>query len=222
VLTPAVINITNLVGYSLQICQKNYKKEQFWDQRYAENETVYGLSPNKFFKLFIDQHKPGSILLPAEGEGRNAVYAASKGWKVDAFDFSQVAKEKALDYARGEKVQISYEFKNIIDFKAGKQYDAVGLIYVHLPEGLRRKFHQEIYNSIKPGGFMVLEAFAKEQVQFESGGPRDASLLYDAPSLCNDFPFLHLISCGQEEIMLDEGDYHKGKAAVLRLIGQRL
>ncbi|HQV87536.1 MAG TPA: class I SAM-dependent methyltransferase [Chitinophagaceae bacterium] len=196
--------------------------QQFWDQRYAENETVYGNEPNKFFRLFIDQHKPGTLLLPAEGEGRNAVYAASRGWQVDAFDFSQVAKEKALDFARGERVVINYELKNIADFKAGKQYDAVGLIFVHLPEVLRKKFHQEVYNSIKPGGFMVLEAFAKEQAQLESGGPRDATLLYDAPSLCNDFPFLHMISCEQKEIFLEEGDYHKGKASVLRMIGQRL
>jgi len=196
--------------------------QQFWDQRYAENETVYGNEPNKFFRLFIDQHKPGTLLLPAEGEGRNAVYAASRGWQVDAFDFSQVAKEKTLDFARGERVVINYELKNIADFKAGKQYDAVGLIFVHLPEVLRKKFHQEVYNSIKPGGFMVLEAFAKEQAQLESGGPRDATLLYDAPSLCNDFPFLHMISCEQKEIFLEEGDYHKGKASVLRMIGQRL
>ncbi len=196
--------------------------QQFWDQRYAENETVYGYEPNKFFKLFIDLHKPGSILLPAEGEGRNAVYAASKGWQVDAFDFSEVAREKALDFARGENVQVNYDLKNITAFKAEKLYDAVGLIYVHLPEEQRKKFHQEIYNSIKPGGFLVLEAFAKEQAQFESGGPRDTALLYDAPSLCNDFPFLHLMSCEQKEIILNEGDYHKGKAAVLRIIGQRL
>ena len=201
---------------------KSITMQQFWDQRYVENETVYGNEPNKFFKLFIDLHKPGTLLLPGEGEGRNAVYAASKGWQVDAFDFSQVAREKALDFARGERVIINYELKNIADFKAGKQYDAVGLIFVHLPEVLRKKFHQEVYNSIKSGGFMVLEAFAKEQAQLESGGPRDATLLYDAPSLCNDFPFLHMISCEQKEIFLEEGDYHKGKASVLRMIGQRL
>ena len=196
--------------------------QQFWDQRYAENETAYGYTPNKFFKQFIDQHKPGTILLPAEGEGRNAVYAAGKGWQVDAFDFSEVARKKALDFARSEKVAVNYELKDIADFKATKKYDAVALIYVHLLDNLRKKFHQEIYNSIKPGGYLIFEAFAKEQAELESSGPRDTALLYDAPTLCSDFPFLHLISCGQKEILLDEGDYHKGKAAVLRIIGQRL
>jgi hypothetical protein len=196
--------------------------QQFWDQRYAENETVYGVEPNSYFRQFIDTHKPGSLLLPAEGEGRNAVYAASRRWEVDAFDYSRVAMDKALDFARSERVTIKYQIKDIAVFKAQKQYDAVALIYVHLAPVLRKLFHQEVYTSIKPGGFLVLEAFSKEQEKLESGGPRDISLLYDAPSLCNDFPFLHLISCEQKEIMLDEGAYHKGKAAVLRIVGQRL
>ena len=77
----------------MQLCKM---ENLFWDKRYEENTTVYGEAPNVFFKSFIDTHKPGSLLLPAEGEGRNAIYAASKGWEVDAFDFSKVAKEKAL------------------------------------------------------------------------------------------------------------------------------
>ena len=115
--------------------------EKFWNKRYAENETVYGTAPNKFFKLFIDQHKPGTILLPGEGEGRNAVYAAKKGWKVEAFDFSPVAREKALELAKQQKVQINYEVKSIESFVAEKQYDAVALVYVHLEPVLRAKFH---------------------------------------------------------------------------------
>lgn len=196
--------------------------QQFWDQRYAENETVYGYMPNAFFKQFIDAHRPGTLLLPAEGEGRNAIYAASRGWQVDAFDFSDVARQKAMDVARKEGLSINYDLKNVEGFKASKQYDAVALIFVHQPEPVRKKFHQEVYESIKPGGFLVLEAFAMEQLQFKSGGPKDTSLLYDAPSLCQDFPFLHLISCGQQEVLLDEGNFHKGKAAVLRMTGQRL
>ena len=84
---------------------------------------------------------------------------------------------------------INYELKNSIDFKATKQYDAVALIYVRLPEKLPKQFHTEVYNSIKPGGFLVLEAFAKEQAELKSGGPTDLDLLYDVSSLCNDFQY---------------------------------
>ena len=196
--------------------------QQFWNQRYADNETVYGLEPNGFFKSFIDTHKPGTILMPAEGEGRNAIYAAKKGWQVDAFDFSEVARDKAGERAAAEGVEIRYDIRDIGDYKAVKQYDAVGLIYVHLPEKLRKKFHKEIYQSIKPGGFLVLEAFAKEQIHHQSGGPKDEALLYEAPMLCADFNFLHVLSCQQKNLHLDEGEYHSGEAAVLRLLGQRL
>ncbi len=196
--------------------------KEFWDNRYTENSNVYGEQPNAFFKSFIDQHEPGTILMPAEGEGRNGLYAAAKGWKVDAFDFSAVARDRTVAAARERHLPIQYELMDIDSFTAGKQYDAVGLIYVHLPPLLRQSFHQEIYQSIKPGGFLVLEAYAKEQIHFNSGGPKDPAMLYDAPSLCHDFPFLHLISCEQKELELDEGPFHQGKAAVLRMIGQRL
>jgi hypothetical protein len=127
-----------------------------------------------------------------------------------------------LTYARQKKIIINYSLRDIEDFKADSKYDAVVLIYVHLPEKIRKKFHKEIYDSIKPGGYLVLEAFAKEQLEYNSGGPKDETLLYDAPSLCSDFPFIHLLTCEQSVIELDEGPYHKGKAALLRMTGQRL
>ncbi len=196
--------------------------KEFWDNRYTENRHVYGEQPNAFFKRFIDQHKPGTILLPADGEGRNGLYAVAKGWQVDAFDFSAVARERTLALAHQRQLSVQYDLMDIASFKATKQYDAVGLIYVHLPETIRHSFHREIYQSIKPGGFLVLEAYAKEQLQYDSGGPKDPAMLYDAPTLCQDFPFLHLISCEQKELELDEGPFHQGKAAVLRIVGQRL
>jgi len=196
--------------------------QQFWDERYAVHDHVYGTGPNAYFKAFIDQQPPGTLLLPAEGEGRNAIYAASKGWVVEAFDFSPVAREKALRFAQEQSVKIRYDIRDIETFKADKQYDVVALLYVHLPEQLRHSFHEQIYKSVKPGGFLLLEAFAKEQVALNSGGPKDPALLYDAPSICRDFPFLHLLNCEQKELILDEGAFHKGEAAVLRLTGQRL
>ena len=183
---------------------------------------MYGTEPNRFFKQFIDTHKPGTLLLPAEGEGRNALYAAAKGWQVDAFDFSEVAKAKALRAAHRQKLTINYRTQDIETFKASGPYSAVGLIYVHLPENVRKAFHEEIYQSLQPGGFLVLESFAKEQISLDSGGPKDPALLYDAPSICSDFPFLHLLSCGQKEVELNEGLFHQGKAAVLQMIGQKL
>lgn len=197
-------------------------EKTFWDLRYSTNEAVYGIDPNPFFKAFIDTHKPGNILLPAEGEGRNALYASAKGWKVDAFDFSEVARDKALKKAKENGLQIRYTIQNLEDFKADKKYDAIALIYIHLPEDKRMTFHREIYKSLEPGGYLLLEAFAKEQVHNNSGGPKEPALLYDAPMICSDFQFLHMLSCRHRSLVLNEGSFHKGKADVLQMIGQKL
>jgi SAM-dependent methyltransferase len=195
--------------------------QQFWNQRYAENEMVYGYSPNKFFKLFIDLHTSGTLLLPAEGEGRNAVYASEKGWQVDAFDFSEIAKEKALKYAASKNILINYTLQNMAEFVATNQYDAVALCYVHLPDPFRNRFHQEVYKAVKPGGFILLEAFAKNQLKYNSGGPKDIDMLYAKADICKDFPLLDFKTCEEIELVLDEGPFHQGKASILRLIGQK-
>ena len=63
-----------------------------WDDRYSKEEFVYGEEPNNFLREQLQKLKPGKILFPAEGEGRNAVFAATKGWDVYAFDISSVGK----------------------------------------------------------------------------------------------------------------------------------
>lgn len=191
--------------------------KEFWNERFASHSTIFGSEPNRFFKHFINYSKPGSILLPAEGEGRNAIYAASKGWEVDVFDHNADVREKALQMADERGVRINYELLDLRKFKATKQYDAIGLFYIQLQERLRLQFHQEICRALKPGGILVLEAFAREQIHNESGGPKDISLLYDAPMISNDFQHLYLLHIRQKETSSEEG-----MISVLRFVGQKL
>jgi hypothetical protein len=67
-----------------------------------------------------------------------------------------------------------------------------------------------------------LEAFTKDQIQYQSGGPREISLLYDINSICNDFPFLQIFHREEKEIELNEGPFHKGKGSVLQITGKRI
>ena len=90
----------------------------FWNERYVSKEYVYGKEPNTFFKDFINQklRVPGKLLLPAEGEGRNAVFAALNGYQVTAFDFSTDAKNKAQLLASEQNVSIEYLTSDISSF----------------------------------------------------------------------------------------------------------
>lgn len=194
---------------------------EFWDQRYGEHDTVYGFAPNLFFKQFIDSHTPGSILLPADGESRNGLYAAANGWNVTAFDFSTVAREKALASAKAANLSLQYDIISIEDFMPTSLYDAVGLIYVHLTPDLRIAFHQKIVQSMKPGALLVIEAYNKNQLKYTSGGPKDPEQLFSLEMLQKDFSELVCIHCEETEEELQEGPFHVGKAALVRYIASK-
>jgi hypothetical protein len=195
--------------------------QDFWNQRYATHDTVYGKAPNQYFKSIMDSLTRGSLLLPAEGEGRNAVYAASLGWKVEAFDYSSVAQEKALQFAHTTDVTIKYDVLELNEFKATKQYDAIGLIYVHLPTKERIALHQKMVDALLPGGVLIVEAFSKAQINNTSGGPKDIEQLYSLDQLKQDFTSLNCIQALEIEVDLEEGPFHKGKANLVRYCAKK-
>lgn len=111
----------------------------FWNERYAEKEYVYGTQPNVFFKEQLDQLVAGNVLLPAEGEGRNAVYAALQGWDVVAFDISTSGKVKAMQLSAAQKVVVDYQVTSVLDFKTDIKFDTIGLCYTHFPVEIRKR-----------------------------------------------------------------------------------
>jgi hypothetical protein len=58
----------------------------FWNERYSGREFVYGELPNVFFAETLSSFEPGTIILPCDGEGRNAVYAATALYPNDTAD----------------------------------------------------------------------------------------------------------------------------------------
>tara|TARA_B110000483_G_C18197198_1_gene543550 strand:+ start:3005 stop:3601 length:597 start_codon:yes stop_codon:yes gene_type:complete len=194
----------------------------FWNKRYNEDGFAYGTNPNAFFKEQIDKLKVGNLLLPLEGEGRNAVYAASKGWKVDAVDQSEIGHDKTRKFAKENNVPLKYFLQNIEDFKAPSEYyDAIGLIYAHLPPITREDLHKSIVKTLKLKGIVMLEAFSKKQVNYPSGGPKTEEMLFSVDELKRDFSRLKILSINEKLITLDEGKYHQGKAMVVRLVAQK-
>ena len=143
-----------------------------WDEKYKQPEYIYGTEPNQFLKNFIQKNKPCKILLPGDGEGRNSVYAAKSGWKVTAFDSSNMARVKALKLAQKINVNIQYDICSALDFETNHKYDLISLIYLHLQPNIRNFFHQKIINYLNDDGHILLEVFSKEQIHYTSGGLR--------------------------------------------------
>lgn len=196
--------------------------EDFWNKRYAQAKFAYGTSPNNFFKLQLEKLTPGKILMVCEGEGRNAVYAALNNWEVDAFDLSEEGRKKALQLAIENNVKLRYQIQDAgtINYPPNS-FDAIVLIFVHLPEEIRASVHKRVMDWLKPNGVVILEAFNPNQLDNASGGPKDESMLYTPKLLQNDFNGLKIVLLSNACIVLDEGQYHVGKADVIRFIGKK-
>lgn len=196
--------------------------KEFWNERYSENEYVYGEDPNEYFKKSLSKLKTGSILLPCDGEGRNAVYAATQHWEVTAFDQSEEAKRKALQLATKKKVKFDFQIADAEDFDYGEdKYDAIALIYAHFSEDLRKKVHSSAVKALKEGGTLILEGFNPNQIDLKSGGPKDEKMLFTKEMIESDFKELTTIELNSLNIELNEGRYHKGKAAVIQYMGRK-
>lgn len=193
-----------------------------WDQRYNSSGFLYGKEPNLFFAEFLlSQKTAGKILLPAEGEGRNAVFAAESGWEVVAFDSSTVAREKALKYADESGVKIKYELSDLKDFQPQPdEYDVIASVFAHVAPDMREQFHRKLVLSLKPGGYICVVAFAKEQLLNDSGGPKEENMLYSTEILKSDFQGLTIFKLCHEKVYLDEGR-HSGLADIVGLIGKK-
>ncbi|MCB0698843.1 MAG: class I SAM-dependent methyltransferase [Chitinophagales bacterium] len=196
--------------------------KQFWNERYTEQDDIYGTEPNVFFKQELDKLQPGTLLLPGEGEARNAIYAAKKGWQVTAFDSSEVAVQKGLENAAKAGVSINYINTTTEGFTADPvSFDVVAMIYIHMQPDIRNVFHKKVIGWLKPGGTLILEGFNTNQLDKTSGGPKDINMLYTIDMLQNDFNVLNIETLHTTIETLEEGAFHSGEAELIRLVASK-
>lgn len=191
-----------------------------WDERYSAPGFVYGTAPNDFLAAVAARIPPGRLLSLAEGEGRNAVFLAKRGFQVTAVDGSQVGLAKARQLAATQGVAIATEVVDLADFHiAPGAWDAILACFCHLPPSLRARLHREAVAGLRPGGHFILEAFAKEQLAFGTGGPSDPELLMSLPELQAELAGLSWLHAAALERDVLEGRGHTGRAAVVQLLG---
>lgn len=198
--------------------------ENPWDVRYASRDTLYGHAPNAFFAATLATLPPGTLLLPCDGEGRNAIAAAQAGWDVEAFDGSTVAIDRLHTRAAAAGVAPRASVADAFAFTPSlPSFSCVALIFAHFPPEARTAFHRRAASWVAPGGTLLLEAFHPDQTAHTSGGPRDPSWLLTCDLLHADLAGtgLHIESCTATTTVLDEGPLHQGTAAVVRLIATR-
>ncbi len=198
-----------------------------WDERYSKDEFAYGEQPNNYLKEELKKLNVGKILFPAEGEGRNAVFAAKLGWTVSAFDISIEGQKKAKRLAEINNVIIDYQVGELqtLSYK-NEEFDAIALIYAHFPAKIKSYIHQQLDKYLRAGGTIIFEAFSKKHIGYleknkKMGGPKDIESLFSIDEIKADFYNYDILELREIEINLSEGIYHNGQGSVIRFVGQK-
>jgi SAM-dependent methyltransferase len=196
--------------------------KEMWDKRYAEEKFLYGTDPNHFFQQEITKLKAARVLLPGDGEGRNAAFAAKNGWQVSAFDYSKEAVKNAEAFLHSQELHANLYQASILDHHLDfEPFDALGLFYLHLPSTDRKKAHKFMADAVKKDGYIIMEVFSNAQLGRKSGGPQNEDMLYTIDEIRNDFTDFEFQQLEELEVGLNEGPLHQGKAMVIRFVGKK-
>lgn len=155
-----------------------------WDERYAQQESVWGGSANVFVVRALEARVPGRALDLACGEGRNALWLAELGWRVTAVDFSAVALAKGRAQADAAGVSVDWVEADVTEFQpeAGA-FDAVVIAYLQLPVTVVKPVIARAAAAVAPRGVLIVVSHDAANLAEGVGGPQDPSVLHTVPQL---------------------------------------
>ncbi len=160
-----------------------------WDDRYAGRDLVWGAEPNRFVAEALADRPAGRALDVACGEGRNALWLASRGWSATGVDFSSVAVDRARRLA-GEAGLADRTTFDVVDVVAeplpGGPFDAVVVAYLQLPAAQRATALAKAAAVVAPGGLLVVVAHDRANLERGVGGPQDPSVLFSPQDVVAD------------------------------------
>jgi len=194
-----------------------------WNEKFSGEEYSYGTDPNDFLRSVADKIKPnGEVLSLCEGEGRNAVFLAQQGFRVLGVDGSSVGLEKAKQLAEKRGVKIETKVSDLADCEIEpEKWDAIVMIFGHLPKDLRKKVNAEIVEGLKKGGVFILEGYSPKQLQYNTGGPKDVNMLYDLEETKSELTGLDFEIAHEIEREIIEGPNHTGNGFVVQILGRK-
>lgn len=197
---------------------------EMWNKRFRTDNFIFGIEPNGWLREHAHVWQPGQRLLcVADGEGRNSVWLAEQGLRVDAFDIADVGVAKARQLAAARGVNVNYVVADCDAFNFETDaYDGVAAIFVQFADpAMRERLFYNIKRGLKPGGTLLLQGYTPKQLEYKTGGPPLASHLYTEAMLRHAFADFDVLTLREYEVELKEGAQHKGMSALIGMVGRR-
>ena len=199
--------------------------KEFWNKRFDKEEFIFGKEPNEYLVLQAKTYlKPNQkVLCIADGEGRNGVWLAKQGMQVVGFDVSDIALEKAKQFATDNQVEIAYSLSDTDSFDWQENtYDAVIGIFIQFAEPqMRARIFKQVHKALKSGGILILQGYTLKQLEYKTGGPSLRDHLYTEDLIRDLIKEFQILDLRCYEKALNEGARHAGMSALLGLVAKK-
>jgi 2-polyprenyl-3-methyl-5-hydroxy-6-metoxy-1,4-benzoquinol methylase len=179
-----------------------------WNDIYRTG-TGFTHDPNRLLVATVNGKPPGAALDVAMGQGRNAIYLASQGWKVTGVDISDEGIRTAEQEASKRGLALHTVSANIdgYDFGVGK-WDLVTMIYA----GNKVAWIEKIKISLKPHGLFIAETWAADADDASNDGFARGQL---AKLFADGFEIL------RDEVIEDVPDWTGDRATLVRFVARK-
>jgi 2-polyprenyl-3-methyl-5-hydroxy-6-metoxy-1,4-benzoquinol methylase len=154
-------------------------RREHWDERHAAEAPIESREPDPTLIEEIGGLRPGRALDVGTGDGRNAVWLASRGWRVTAVDFSSVALDRGRQLAKSRGVDVEWELADLLEWvpPVGR-FDLVVLFFIHLPSTERDEVYTRAAAAVAPGGTLLIVGHDRTNLTEGVGGPQDPNVLF--------------------------------------------
>lgn len=175
-----------------------------WNERYGTDELVWRAEPNQFLVEEVERLTPGRALDLACGEGRNAVWLASQGWRVVGMDFSSAGLAKGRRMADERGVEVTWVEADAVSWIPPRSgFDLVVLMYLQLPYDQRRAALGHAAAALAPRGVLLVVGHDATNPTEGFGGPQDPAVLYSAEDIVGDLDGLRIERAERVERQVD-------------------
>jgi SAM-dependent methyltransferase len=150
-----------------------------WNERYRATERLWTREPNLFVTDRLWYNDPGRALDLAAGEGRNAIWLASRGWSVTAVDFSV----EAVLRGRSEKSEVDFVVADVLEWEPEGVFELVLIAYLHVVSTDFEKAVRRSREWLVPGGEVFMIGHDESNIDHGYGGPQYPEILWDVDEI---------------------------------------
>ncbi|QNE46081.1 class I SAM-dependent methyltransferase [Glaciihabitans sp. INWT7] len=181
----------------------------FWNDRYAAaaaaGEPVWSIEPNAWIEQVTGTLPAGSAIDLAAGEGRNALWLASRGWSVTAVDFASAGLAIGRQRAASAGLELHWVTADATTWVSPTPADLVVFAYLQLPTAELTAAISNAIASLAAGGTLAMIGHDSENLEHGAGGPKDPAMLWGLEAVRSAAAGLDIAECRRYDRMTADG-----------------